>query len=353
MSTPRHRAVHGRGRRHGAARRAELARDWQEWAIENLLLGVAPNAVLDELVRRGVSRPLAERSVAELAAHPALDVARRLSRVGRRLELVQRLLTLQATHAVRASGVERRATPTTDEFFDHYYATSTPVIFTDLVTNWPALGKWTPEYFRDHFRDVPVNVTTDRESDPIYDARTEAHTQSMTMGEFAERVLAGKTTNDFYMVARNKNVAQAALAPLFDDVRFPEGWFEDAEKVGSSALWFGPPGTVTPLHHDASSILFCQVYGRKRFRLASPLEVSLFEGALAMYSSLDLERPGDDPRLAGVTFKDFTLEPGEALFIPAGWWHHVRALDPTISFAANHFARPNNFDAWYRPGEVK
>jgi ribosomal protein L16 Arg81 hydroxylase len=273
--------------------------------------------------------------------------------MGRRLELVQRLLTLQATHAARPSGVERRLTPSTEEFFDRYYATSTPVIFTDLVTSWPALGKWTPEYFRDHFRDVPVAVTTDRESDPIYDARTEAHTQTMTMGEFAERVLAGKTTNDFYMVARNKNVGQAALAPLLEDVRYPEGWFVNEEIVGSSALWFGPAGTVTPLHHDASSILFCQIYGRKHYRLASPLEVSLLEGALSMYSSLDLERPGDDPRATGVTFKELTLEPGEALFIPAGWWHHVRALEPSISFASNHFARPNNFDAWYRPGEVR
>src|SRR5262245_61504855 len=230
MSTPRHRAVHGRGRRHGAEPRAELARDWQEWAIENLLLGAAPKVVADELVRLGVSRPLAERSVAELAAHPALAVSQRLSRTGRRLELVQRLLTFQATHAARPSGVERRTTPGADEFFDRYYATSTPVIFMDLVPSWPAFGKWTPEYLRDHFRDVTVNVTTERESDPIYDARTEAHTQSMTMGEFAERVLSGNTTNDFYMVARNKNVAQAPLAPLFDDVRFPEGWFEDAER---------------------------------------------------------------------------------------------------------------------------
>src|SRR5262245_26222572 len=351
MSSSRQRAGNGR-ERHATRRRAELARDWQEWAVENLLLGAPPSDVAKELVRRGVSRPLAERSVAELAAHPALGVARRLSRTGRRLELVQRLLTFQATHAARPSDIERRSTPGTEEFFDRYYATSTPVIFTDLVTAWPAFGKWTPEYFRDEFRDVPVSVTTGREADPIYDARTEAHTQTTTMGEFAERVLAATATNDFYMVARNNNAAEAALAPLFDDVRFPEGWFEEAEKVGSSALWFGPPGTVTPLHHDASSILFCQVYGRKHYRLASPLEVSLFEGAFAMYSSLDLERPGEDPRATGVTFKAFTLEQGEGLFIPAGWWHHVRALGASISFAANHFARPNNFDAWYRPGDV-
>jgi ribosomal protein L16 Arg81 hydroxylase len=154
------------------------------------------------------------------------------------------------------------------------------------------------------------------------------------------------------MVARNKNIARPELASLFDDVRLPDGWFDSPHIATSSALWFGPAGTVTPLHHDASSILFCQVFGRKHLRLASPLEVSLFEGALAMYSSLNPERPGDDQRATGVTFKEVTLEPGAALFIPAGWWHHVRSLDVSISFAVNHFARPNNFDSWFRPGEL-
>ena len=70
-----------------------------------------------------------------------------------------------------------------------------------------------------------------------------------------------------------------------------------------------------------------------------------------MYSSVDPERT-DYPAPRQFTFKRIVLEPGEALFIPAGWWHHVRALDVSISLAVNHFARPNNYDAWYQPGDV-
>lgn len=308
-----------------------------------------PEALVAELVRAGVSRPLAVRAVAELAEHPALEGARSALRRGRRLEQVQRLLTLQSSLAARPSAIERRATPSAEELFDRYLATSTPLVITDLVRCWPAFTQWRPEYFRREFGDVLVNATEGRDSDPLYDAHTEAHTRSTTLADFVDRVLAAGETNDFYMVAKNRNLAEPALARLFDDVSFPEGWFIPEHLAGSSALWFGPAGTVTPLHHDASSILFCQVYGKKRFRLASPLEISLCEGALQMYSAVDPERP-EDPRTHQVTFKVVELSPGEALFIPAGWWHHVRALDVSISLTVNHFARPNDYDDWYRPG---
>ena len=39
---------------------------------------------------------------------------------------------------------------------------------------------------------------------------------------------------------------------------------DPARREGSTALWFGPGGTVTPLHHDTSNILFGNVYGAKR-----------------------------------------------------------------------------------------
>ena len=42
------------------------------------------------------------------------------------------------------------------------------------------------------------------------------------------------------------------------------------------------------------------------------------------------------------------LVEGEALFIPAGWWHRVEALTPSISLGVMPFRRHNTFD--YRPG---
>jgi ribosomal protein L16 Arg81 hydroxylase len=41
------------------------------------------------------------------------------------------------------------------------------------------------------------------------------------------------------------------------------------------------------------------------------------------------------------------LEPGQALFIPVGWWHHVRSLDVSISVSFTNFLAPNDYAPEY------
>jgi len=40
---------------------------------------------------------------------------------------------------------------------------------------------------------------------------------------------------------------------------------------------------------------------------------------------------------------------GEALFLPAGWWHEVTALQTSMHVSLLAFHRPNAFP-WYQPG---
>lgn len=46
---------------------------------------------------------------------------------------------------------------------------------------------------------------------------------------------------------------------------------------------------------------------------------------------------------------ELVVEAGEALFLPAGWWHQVDALSPSISVTVLEFAWPNDY-GWYKPG---
>jgi len=102
-------------------------------------------------------------------------------------------------------------------------------------------------------------------------------------------------------------------------------------------LWLGN-AFLTPAHIDELDNLACVVAGRRRFTLFPPEQVrNLYIGPLdftpagAPVSMVSLKAPDFErfPRfreaLAAARVAD--LAPGDALFIPAVWWHHVESFD--------------------------
>lgn len=286
------------------------------------------------------------RAVAEIAASPELTAARQASRRLRQVETIHRLGRALAETAADPEAIPRRPGLTAAQFYAEHYAGWRPVVVPGFAADWPA-RRWTPEGLAARFGSVEVAVTDDRERDPDYDMNTPRHTRRVSLAAFVERIRAVGTSNDCYMVAQNRVLEDPAMAPLMRDVPFDAAWFRPDRWRGCSALWLGPAGTVTPLHHDTCNIMFVQLYGRKRITLASPLETTLLDGARSMYAAVDPE--GD---AGAVRFRQVVLDPGDAVFLPVGWWHHVRALDVSISLALTNFCRANSFD-WYRPGAVR
>ncbi len=325
---------------------AALAPEWRRWVAENLARGARPEVVRDALVSQGVPAAEADARIADTLASPALAVAAAATRRAARYGQVLRLLAEQHATRARPREVERVEGLPGDAFFERYYATSTPVVLPDLLDAWPARA-WTPASLAARFGEVEVEVCEGRDADADYDVHAAALRASTTMGALVERMARTDRSNDFYMIARNRNL-EGPLRPLLDEVGDSRGILDRERLVGGSQLWVGPAGTVTPLHHDTSNILFCQLFGRKRILLASPVERALLEAPRAMYAALDPE----DPRAAeAIALRSVELAPGEALFLPVGWWHHVRALDPSISVAFVAFTRDND-RRWYTPGKV-
>jgi len=324
-----------------------LSSAWRDWLAENLIRGVDPERLRTTLVDSGVPAGEAEARIEELASSPALRVGRAYAVYAERLHHVLSLERTAERLSPTPGEIERIDTIDADDFYRRYVATSTPVIIEGIARRWPALSRWSPRHFAAAYGDVELTMTDDRESDPYYDARTAEHSRPILMRDYVKRV-EGATgeTNDFYLVAQNRNLEKDGLAPLFDDIHFPEGFLNMDRVRGGSALWFGPAGTLTPLHHDCSNILFTQVYGEKELKLVSPAHDRLFDGALSMYAMVDPAEMED------ALMKTARLGPGDTLFIPVGWWHEVRSVAVSISLAFSNFARDVSFD-WYRPGDVR
>lgn len=115
--------------------------------------------------------------------------------------------------------------------------------------------------------------------------------------------------------------------------------------IVSSSAWIGPAGARTGLHYDLLDNLAVLVRGSKRFYLARPGTVE----ALGQ-----LSRKHDRwARLASVGISDlaardlpedslFTadLHPGDAIYVPKGWWHEVVNLKASI-FLSGFFGPPS------------
>lgn len=114
-------------------------------------------------------------------------------------------------------------------------------------------------------------------------------------------------------------------------------------------LWIGNAAKVA-IHHDPTENIACVAVGRRRFTLFAPEQVgNLYMGpfhqtpagvqvALPHVTEPDLER---FPRFAEALAAGLAAElaPGDALYIPYQWYHHVESLDP-INVLVNYWWDP-------------
>lgn len=327
-----------------------ISTEWRRWVAENLMLRVEPRVLLATLVRNGIDAQAAAAELREAAGHPYVQAGGRIVQRMKKLESILDVHRELATLPPGGGAVERKEALTRDEFLLGYYAANRPVVLTRIMQRWRALSTWTPGYLKERYGEVEVEVTTGRSSDPHYERNVDAHKSTMPLGAYVDRVLAAGEPNDVYMVANNQNLERPALRPLLDDVEmFPE-LLDPAKTARSIFLWFGGAGTVTPLHHDPVNVILAQVCGRKRFLLFPPSETSRLYNDVGVFSDVDCEQPDATryPRYRPAASIEVVLEPGEAIFLPVGWWHHVRALEIGISVSFTNFCFPNQY-AWYSP----
>jgi hypothetical protein len=204
-----------------------------------------------------------------------------------------------------------------------------PFLITGLVNRWP-LSALTPQTLRDRFGDLQVRA---RVGDYINTAfAPDRAMQDMSMLEYLDLVSTGVQDLPPYL----GNLELRALNSL---CHWP-GYFG---KMGPPRFWLGPQGTVTPLHCDYDDNIFAQIWGTKRIFLAPPHHDEFLytseANAILFGSKFNPEAPDFEkfPLARQASMIECIVHPGELLYVPAGWYHQVRAL--TFSLSANRWAR--------------
>lgn len=216
-----------------------------------------------------------------------------------------------------------------DEFHRNYVNRNRPLIITEAVKKWPAFGKWSLEFFRTLKSDSAVHL----EHGNVLQEETQFQRQA-----FSDYIAQ-------LMDASNEQTDKAYLSVFKIFEEFPHLRADvdfsllDARKLKSSTVgWIGPAGTVTGYHIDWGDNILAQIHGRKQLHLAAPSETSnmyvskKFDQGTTI-SQVDLQTPDltKFPQFAEVKHHRIVLNPGEMIFIPRGWWHHVESLDISIS----------------------
>mmetsp|Transcript_47915 Transcript_47915/g.112653 ORF Transcript_47915/g.112653 Transcript_47915/m.112653 type:complete len:228 (-) Transcript_47915:117-800(-) len=113
-------------------------------------------------------------------------------------------------------------------------------------------------------------------------------------------------------------------------------------------IWMGAGGETSPAHYDYYDNVYAVVKGAKRFTLA-PLSSSPYlyphqpgeghAGYDTLQLKVDLHNPDADrfPLVKKAQIFEVVVHEGDALFIPAFWWHRVESLSDDTTIAISYW----------------
>ncbi len=229
-----------------------------------------------------------------------------------------------------------------EQFFEELAPEQKPVVIRGFSQGWPlvAAAKQSPEAFAAYLKRFYNGKKARILLAPPSANKRFYYNEDMTginyiSGEERIDLFLGRllqfADRDLYPAVSMQNALLGEFFPgLVDQNR--SDFFKDAEP----RLWVGNEGIVSA-HYDGADNIASVVAGRRRFILFPPEQTAnLYPGSLnftpagAPTSMVNLNDPNFEryPRFKTALANAYCVEldPGDAIFIPLLWWHHVESL---------------------------
>lgn len=254
------------------------------------------------------------------------------------------------------SQIERVESPTREDFEKNYLKQNKPVIITGVASKWQAFSEWkNPDHLKSLAGDANVTVHFNENANfhEWYLNPQERIDQQMKLSELIDKLLGDPPDPRYYMTEHNFSMISNKLLKHVDFSKY----LGDGKPF--EPLLFLGRDTCMPMHyHGTTEAFLCQLYGKKKITLYSPDQHS-FLYAQPWYQRSPLfsqingrqihdAKPDYDsfPKFKRARPVEFTLEPGEMLFIPVHWWHLTSVTGYQIS--VTHFWKAK-LQAWHFP----
>lgn len=218
-----------------------------------------------------------------------------------------------------------------------------PIVIRGFVSHWPvveaglASDQACADYLKKFYSDHSVVMYQAAESKDGRFFYTEGYdaldfkSQRVQLNDVIDRLIDCKNESDpdtYYVGSTTLDACLPGLRAQ-NDIEVPS----DNPLV---SIWVGNRSRIAA-HFDAPDNMACCVAGRRRFTLFPPEQAeNLYMGPLdftpsgQVISSVDFKKPDLEKFPKFKTALKFAqvaeLEPGDALYLPSMWWHHVEAL---------------------------
>ena len=241
-------------------------------------------------------------------------------------------------------------------FHDQILAEARPAVFRGLIADWPATraGRASPEILTDYLKrfDRGASVAAVLGSPGI--GGRFFYNDDLSGFNFRHGSVRLSAALDL-LLDYSREETPSSLAIQSAPVRENLPGFEAENRMPllhpavEPRIWIGNAVTVAA-HHDPSENIACVVAGRRRFTLFPPDQISnLYMGpfdptpAGATISMVDFDAPDLEryPLFAEAMKHAMVvdMEPGDALYIPYMWWHHVRSIE-RLNMLVNYWWTP-------------